>query len=286
MPDLLTLEAVSRWSNGRMLLDGVSLTVKTGEFVGVIGPNGAGKTTLLSVMAGLVEPNGGRVCLNQVPLSTLRRRQIAQQIACVPQAATVSDFRFSARDIVLMGRYPHRDRSAGETSEDHAIAAEAMRQTQVTSLADRSVTELSGGERQRVTIARALAQQPRLLLLDEPTASLDLSHQLHVLHLVRTLVTKNQLTAVTANHDLELASRFCDRIIVLDHGRIVADGPPEAVLTPDRLATVFGVVAHVRPDPVTNGLMIQVIEPVRDDAMCLGRDVNTGSPRVWRKGGG
>lgn len=285
MSDLVTLEAVSRCSDGRMLLDGVSLTVKTGELVGIIGPNGAGKTTLLSIMAGLLEPSAGMVYINQVPLSTLCRRQIAQQIAAVPQATTVSDFRFSARDIVLMGRYPHRDRFAGETFEDHAIATDAMRHTRVMPFADRSVTELSGGERQRVTVARALAQQPRLLLLDEPTASLDLSHQLHVLQLVYQRVTKDRLTAVIAIHDLGLASRFCDRLILLDQGRIVADGPPAAVLTPDHLATVFGVVAQVSPHPVTSGLMIHVIEPVPDDAMPLGRTVGTGSPRVWHKGG-
>lgn len=275
MSDLVRLEAVSRSSNGRMLLDGVSLTVKTGELVGIIGPNGAGKTTLLSVMAGLLEPSIGIVYLNQVPLSTLCRRQIAQRIAAVPQATTVSGFRFSARDIVLMGRYPHRDRFVGETFEDHAIATDAMRHTWVTPFADRSVTELSGGERQRVTVARALAQQPRLLLLDEPTASLDLSHQLHVLQLVHQRVTKDRLTAVIAIHDLGLASRFCDRLILLDQGRIVADGPPAAVLTPDHLATVFGVVAQVSPHPVTSGLMIHVIEPVPDDAMPLRRTVGT-----------
>lgn len=280
MSDLLTLEAVSRCSNGRTLLDGVSLTVKTGELVGIIGPNGAGKTTLLSIMAGLLEPSAGMVYLNQVPLTTLCRRQIAQQIAFVPQATTVTDFRFSARDIVLMGRYPHRDRFASETSEDHVITTDAMRHTRVTPFADRSVTELSGGERQRVTVARALAQQPRLLLLDEPTASLDLSHQLHVLQLVHQRVTKDRLTAVTAIHDLVLASRFCDRLILLDHGGIVADGPPAAVLTPERLATVFGVVAHVSPHPVTNGLMIHVIEPVPDDAMPLRRTVSTSTLEV------
>ena len=270
MSDLVMLEGVSRSSKGRLLLDGISLTVKTGELVGIIGPNGAGKTTLLSIMAGLLEPSSGRVYLNQVPLSALCRRQIAQQVAFVPQATTVSDFRFSAREIVLMGRYPHRDRFAGETLEDHAIATEAMHHTRVTPFADRSVTELSGGERQRVTVAQALAQQPRLLLLDEPTASLDLSHQLHVLQLVQQRVGKDRLTAVITIHDLGLASRFCDRIVLLDHGRIVADGPPAAVLTPDRLATVFGVVAHVSPHPVTNGLMIHVIEPVRDDATPIG----------------
>ena len=273
MSDLVMLEGVSRSSKGRLLLDGVSLTVKTGELVGIIGPNGAGKTTLLSIMAGLLEPSTGAVYLNQVPLSALCRRQIAQQVAFVPQATTVSDFRFSAREIVLMGRYPHRDRFAGETPEDHAIATEAMDHTRVTPFADRSVTELSGGERQRVTVAQALAQQPRLLLLDEPTANLDLSHQLHVLQLVHQRVGKDRLTAVVAIHDLGLASRFCDRLILLDQGRIVADGPPAVVLTEDCLATVFGVVAHVSPHPVTSGLMIHVIEPVQDDVIHLRRSV-------------
>lgn len=280
MSELLRMDGVCRRSNGRTLLDGVHLAVQAGEFVGVVGPNGAGKTTLLSMMGGLWEPSVGQVYLDQTPLSSFRQRQIAQHIAFVPQSAPAGDFRFSARDMVLMGRYSHRQRFAGETANDRAIATIAMQHAKVTSFADRSVTELSGGERQRVAIARALAQQPRLLLLDEPTASLDLSHQLHVLQLVRQLVTKHQLTAVTAIHDLALASRFCDRLILLDRGRIVADGPPAAVLTPEHLATVFGVVAHVSPHPVTSGLMIHVIEPVQDDAMPLRRRVGTSALQV------
>ncbi|MGQ0811056.1 MAG: ABC transporter ATP-binding protein [Nitrospiraceae bacterium] len=265
MSDLLRLEGVCRRSNGRTLLDAVNLTVPVGELAGVIGPNGAGKTTLLSIMGGLLEPSAGRVLLNQVPLTSLGRRQIAQHIAFVPQSAPAGDFRFSARDMVLMGRYSHRERFAGETADDRAIATVAMRHAKVTSFADRSVTDLSGGERQRVAIARALAQQPRLLLLDEPTTSLDLSHQLHVLQLVRQLVTKHHLTAVTAIHDLALASRFCDRIILLDQGRVVADGSPSAVLTPERLAAVFRVVSEIHPDPITNGLTIHVIEPIQGE---------------------
>lgn len=270
MSELLRMDGVCRRSNGRILLDAVNLTVQAGEFVGVVGPNGAGKTTLLSIMGGLWEPSAGQVYLDQTPLSSFRQRQIAQHIAFVPQSAPAGDFRFSARDMVLMGRYSHRQRFAGETANDRAIATVAMRHAKVTSFADRSVTELSGGERQRVAIARALAQQPRLLLLDEPTASLDLSHQLHVLQLIRQLVTKNRLTAVTAIHDLVLASRFCDRLILLEHGRIVSDGLPVDVLTPDRLAAVFGVIAHVRPDPFTNGLMIHVLAPTADDAVKTG----------------
>ncbi|WHZ21708.1 MAG: hypothetical protein OJF47_000820 [Nitrospira sp.] len=269
MSELLRMDGVCRRSNGRTLLDAVNLAVQAGELVGVVGPNGAGKTTLLSIMGGLLEPSAGQVYLDQTPLSSFSQRQIAQHIAFVPQSAPAGDFRFSARDMVLMGRYSHRQRFAGETANDRAIATVAMRHAKVTSFADRSVTELSGGERQRVAIARALAQQPLLLLLDEPTASLDLSHQLHVLQLVRQLVTKHRLSAVTAIHDLGLASRFCDRLILLHHGRIVADGPPAAVLTAEHLASVFGVTAHVRPDGFTNGLLIHAIEPTADDAVTM-----------------
>lgn len=264
MPELLRMDGVSRRSRDRALLDCIDLSVQTGELVGVIGPNGAGKTTLLSIMGGLWQPSAGQVYLDHVLLSSLAARQIAQQIAYVPQSTPAGDFRFSARDMVLMGRYPHRPRFAGETSEDRTIAAVAMQHANVTSFADRSVTELSGGERQRVAIARALAQQPRLLLLDEPTASLDLSHQLHVLQLVRELVTKHHLTAVTAIHDLTLASRFCDRLILIEQGRVVAEGTPSVVLTPERLAAVFRVVAEVHADPFTNGLTIHAIEPVME----------------------
>ena len=265
MSELLRLDGVCRWSNGRTLLDDINLAVQAGELLGVIGPNGAGKTTLLSIMGGLLEPSSGSVYLRQVPLSSFGRRQIAQQISVVPQFSPPGDFQFSARDMVLMGRYAHRPRFASETADDRAVAATAMQRAKVTSFADRPVTELSGGERQRVAIARALAQQPLLLLLDEPTASLDLSHQLHVLQLVRRLVTENGLAAVAALHDLTLAGRFCDRIILLEQGRVVAEGSPSSVLTPDRLAAVFRVIADVRPDPMTNGLAIHVIEPMEQD---------------------
>ncbi len=266
MSELLRMDGVCRRSNGRTLLDAVNLTVQAGELVGVVGPNGAGKTTLLSIMGGLLAPSAGQVYLDQTPLSSFRQRQIAQHIAFVPQSAPAGDFRFSAQDMVLMGRYAHRPRFASETADDRAIAATAMQCAKVTPFADRSVTELSGGERQRVAIARALAQQPRLLLLDEPTANLDLSHQLHVLQLLRRLVSENQLTAVTAIHELTLASRFCDRIILLEQGRVVSEGSPSSVLTPDRLATVFRVVADVRPNPITKGLAIHVIEPMEGNA--------------------
>ncbi len=260
MPSLMTLESVSRESSGRVLLDAISLTVQAGQFIGVVGPNGAGKTTLLRTMAGLLAPSEGTVFLDGGSLGTYRRRQVAQQIASVPQQSAVGEFRFVSQEVVLMGRYPHLGPWQSETAGDHAIVRKAMTDTETLSFAERAVTELSGGERQRVTLARALAQTPRLLLLDEPTASLDLSHQLQVLNLVRRLVDQEGIAAVAALHDLSLASRYCDRLLLLQQGRVVADGDPIAVLTPERLAQVYRIRAHVEPHPMADGLLIHVLD--------------------------
>ncbi|TAJ28494.1 MAG: ABC transporter ATP-binding protein, partial [Nitrospirae bacterium] len=262
MDPILKIDHLCKRWNGRMALDDVSVTVHRGEFIGLVGPNGAGKTTLLRMMAKLLEPTGGAVLLNGMALADLRHRDVARQVATVPQSGVPADFSFPTLDVVLMGRYPHRGRFEDETAEDLAIAQEAMRATWTWSLADRAITQLSGGERQRVVVARALAQRPRLLLLDEPTASLDLCHQILMLDLVRNLVRKEGLAVVAAIHDLSLASRYCDRLLLLKTGSILVDDAPSAVLTPDRLADVFGVVARVASDPLTGGLTITVLGPV------------------------
>jgi iron complex transport system ATP-binding protein len=260
MTERMKLDGVRRECYGRALLDELTLSVHAGEFVGLVGPNGAGKTTLLRTMAGLLEVDGGVVSFDRVALPNMDRRRLAQHIAVVPQSAHFGDFRFSSKEVVLMGRYPHRGRWQVETAADHEIAATAMERTHTVTFTDRVVTELSGGERQRVTLARALAQTPRVLLLDEPTASLDLGHQLQVLRLVRRLVDEDGMTAVAALHDLSLASRYCDRLVLMEHGRIVADGRPVEVLTPDRLAEVYRIRAHVEPHPLMGGLMIHVLD--------------------------
>jgi iron complex transport system ATP-binding protein len=262
MSELMMLEAVCKEINGRRLLHQINVMVRAGEFLGLVGPNGAGKSTLLRTMAGLLAPSSGTVFFDRVPLADLPRRLVAQQIASVPQATTVGEFRFSSRDVVLMGRYPHRDRFETETDHDRKLADKAMTESATTGFAARPVTELSGGERQRVTLARALAQTTKVLLLDEPTASLDLSHQLSVLQLVRRLVNQQHITAVAALHDLELASRFCDRLLLMHQGSVVADGAPGAVLTAERLAEVYKVKADIEPHPMTNGLRIHVLDIV------------------------
>lgn len=262
-PILAINNLCKRW-DGRSALDGVSFTVRRGEFIGLIGPNGAGKTTLLRMMAKLLEPTGGAVFLDGAALADLRQRDVAKQVATVPQSAVPADFAFPTLDVVLMGRYPHRGRFEDETAEDRAIAQEAMRATWTWSLADRVITQLSGGERQRVVMARALAQRPRLLLLDEPTANLDLCHQILMLDLVRDLVRREGLAVVAAIHDLTLASRYCGRLLLLKAGSILVDDAPPAVLTPERLGDVFGVVAQVAPDPLTGGLTVTVLGPVAE----------------------
>jgi iron complex transport system ATP-binding protein len=258
----MRMDGVSRASNGRVLLDDISLVVQRGQFAGIIGPNGAGKSTLLRTMAGLLAPSEGAVLLDGASLDTYRRRQVAQQIACVPQQSVVGEFGFLSKDVVLMGRYPHLEPWQSGTASDRDIVTKAMVDTETLPFAQRTITELSGGERQRVTLARALAQTPKVLLLDEPTASLDLYHQLQVLNLIRQLVDQEGMAAVAALHDLSLASRYCDRLLLMQQGRIVADGTPAEVLTPEHLARVYGVMARVEPHSETGGMLIHVLDIV------------------------
>ena len=245
---------------GVAILADVSLSIAPGELVGLIGPNGSGKTTLLRAVAALV-PSNGRVWLTGSDLHELSPRSVAQRAARVAQSTLLDPaLGLSVEEVVLAGRAPHLGRWQWESRRDREIAGEAMRRTASQHLAERLVAELSGGERQRVYLARALAQEPRLLLLDEPTANLDLGHQDRVLGLVRQLVRDARMAAIAAIHDLELAARFCDRLILLDRGRVAADGPPADVLTPARVAEVYGVAVLVESNPHVAGLRVTVLD--------------------------
>ena len=242
--EVLRLDGVGYRTGGRPLLEGVDLAVAPGDCLGLIGPNGAGKTTLLRLAAGLLTPTSGGIRLGDRPLDELGRREIARRLGYVPQRPQL-DAAFSVRAVVLTGRTPHPRRFQLETAADRRIADEALARADLVALAERPVTALSGGERQRVAIARALAQRPRLLLLDEPTASLDLRHQHEIMALAAGLARDAGLAVLVSAHDLNLAARYCDRLAVLDRGRLVAEGAPIAVLTPALLAAVFGVEASV-----------------------------------------
>ena len=218
----------------------VSLEIGPGQFWGVIGPNGAGKSTLVRLFAGLLTPRSGAILLDGRPLGGTSRRDRARRVAFLPQTPP-RDVAMSARDIVLLGRYPHRQFGIFESAVDFQIANRAMGATQTLEYANRPMSTLSGGEAQSVHIAAALSQEPALLLLDEPTAALDLYHQLSIFRMLQNLTQQSGLAAVVVTHDLNLAARFCTHVLLLNDGRTVASGPPGSVITPRVLEPVYGV---------------------------------------------
>lgn len=229
-------------------LAGIDLLVEPGERIAILGPNGSGKTTCLKVMLGLLHPQEGTVSFEGKDLSRMSRAELARAMAMVPQEV-VLPYSLTARDVVLLGRTPYLHRYRGPTQKDLDVVQEAMTATDLVSFADRPYHALSGGERQRVILAMALAQQPRLLLLDEPTRSLDLNHQIGMLSLIRDLTVTHGLTVIASMHDLNLASLYFDRLVLLSSGRIVADGPPEHVIRSEMIREVFGVSVLVRRHP-------------------------------------
>ncbi|WP_329620546.1 ABC transporter ATP-binding protein [Streptomyces sp. NBC_01255] len=241
----LRADRVSRTVGGSPVLDGVSLAPRPGTVTGLLGPNGSGKSTLLRLLAGVLAPDSGVVTLDGDPLDGLGRRTVARRLAAVEQQAD-TQVDLTVLDAVRLGRVPHRRAWTPASASDEAAVRSALARTGLADKAHRSWRTLSGGERQRVQIARALAQEPRELLLDEPTNHLDIQHQLDLL----TLVAGLRLTAVVALHDLNLAAMYCDRLVVLAEGRVVARGTPDEVLTEELIAEVYRVRATVtRPTP-------------------------------------
>lgn len=240
------------------VLDGITFTVERGAFAGILGPNGSGKTTLLRCLSRVLKPRRGTVLLEDRDLYRESPRRVALKMAVVPQEnATV--FSFTVGEVVLMGRTPHLKMFQREGEADLAAAARAMELTGISHLADRPVTALSGGEYQRVVIARALAQEPEVILLDEPTSHLDINHQLELLELLKVLSRREKLTVVCVFHDLNLAAQYCDRLILMKEGRIFALGRPEEVLTPQNIRSVFGASVAVRRHPLSGRPLIAVL---------------------------
>ena len=245
--------------DARRLLDSVSIAGREGRVVGLIGPNGAGKTTLLKALAGLVRASNGTALLDGTDLRRLGASQVARIVGYVPQA-TPDTHAFVAQEVVMMGRYARMNRFGTERPEDVAAVRSAMEVTETAPFAGRAVHTLSGGERQRVFIARAYAQQPRVLLLDEPTANLDVRHQMRAMNMVRS-TADGGVSIIAAVHDLGLAARYCDRLVLLHEGRVVAEGAPRAVLTAANIESVYGVRAGVYEDPFTGAVAVSFIGP-------------------------
>jgi iron complex transport system ATP-binding protein len=228
----------------------MSFGVGRGEFVGVIGPNGSGKSTLLKTLCRLVSPQKGEILLDSVPLNGMSQGEIARKMAVVPQEA-YSLFPFRVVEIVLMGRSPYLGHLMFERTKDLEIAKKAMEWTEILPVSERPIDELSGGERKRVFIARALAQEPEIILLDEPTANLDIHHQVDFLDLIRSLNRERGLTIMMASHDLNIASEYCDRLILLRGGMIYKIGSPREVITKENIEEVYGCKVWVDENPVS-----------------------------------
>lgn len=260
MSTILKFEGVSFAYRGAPVFAGLDLEVDEGEMTAVLGPNGSGKTTLVRLAVGHLEPSAGAVTLQGKRLTEIASRGRARTVSVVPQESHLA-FDFKVRDVVLMGRAPHQGILGIDVDDDREIARESMAQTGVAHLAERHFQELSGGERQRVVIARALAQRPRLLLLDEPTAFLDLKHRLSVYALLGRLNRDLGITIMVVSHDINLAARHCDRVVLLHRGAVAGDGPPEEVLTVENVRAVYGVDVDVRRDPDSGRAYVFPLRP-------------------------
>lgn len=247
---MLTIQNISAGYGPISVLRNINLEIQAGEFVGLIGPNGSGKSTLLKVISGLLQPTAGQIELEGEIVSRLPRKKLARKLACLPQSITL-DAPFTVMEVALMGRTPHIGAFGWESQEDIDLAKTALAMADVEPLADRLITQLSGGERQRAYIAMCLAQEPQLLLLDEPTSHLDIGHQLTILNLFAKLNRQKGTTILAVFHDLNLAAEYCSRLMLMDQGQIIADGQPKDVVTPDLLLRTYGADLSVNANPIS-----------------------------------
>lgn len=258
MSALLKVNNVSGGYNTDAIIKDISFDINKGEFLGIIGPNGSGKSTLLRLMSRVLLPQEGIVFFENRDITRMRLRELCQKLAFVPQD-TLINFSFTVWEIALMGRIPHLGRLQLETSKDFTITEKALLATDSLQLKPKKIDQLSAGERQRVIIAKALAQEPVLLLLDEPTSHLDIGYQIEILNLLKRLNLDNNLTIVIVLHDLNLASEYCDRIILLDKGRIFKSGSPDEVLTYKNIEAVYKAVVLVNENPISSKPYIMLV---------------------------
>jgi iron complex transport system ATP-binding protein len=244
----LEVKGVTLSYNHAPVVDSVSFQLQPGELVGLIGPNGCGKSTIIKALSRVLGLRSGEIRLDGKEIKHISHSELAKVIGVVPQNPNLPET-FTVMEVVLLGRNPHLGWLRSESTHDFAIARQAMEQTGVAELADRKIGELSGGEKQRVTIARVLAQQPQAILLDEPTANLDIAHQIEVLNLMKGLCHERKLAVLIALHDLNMAAQYCDRLILLKKGRLYAQGVAQQVITSDNIKEVYGAGSTVYPHP-------------------------------------
>ncbi len=258
----LKLENVSLGYDKNTVIRNVSLQARPAEMLGIIGPNGSGKSTLIRGITRIIQPTQGKIFLDGSDVQDINRQKLAQLVAVVPQNPKLPE-PFTALEVVVMGRTPHLGLLRYEGQQDMAIVTEAMEATRTLAFAERRVGELSGGERQRLTIARALAQEPKIILMDEPTANLDINYQMETLDLARRLCRKQKLIVVVTLHDLNLASQYCDWLVVLSNGVVHCQGTPHTVINARTIKDVYGAEVYVYPHPV-NKLPATLIVPNKE----------------------
>lgn len=249
MKHAIALENIQYSYTRTSVLQDITFSVNPGDFFIVIGPNGSGKTTLMKLISGITQPDTGVLKILDRPIGSYKRKNLARQIAFVPQSVAI-DFPFTVREVVLMGRAPYQGMLGLENKEDMEKTQQAIIFTGMQNLADRKMNQLSGGECQRAFIARAICQEPSVLLLDEPTASLDLSHQIRIMDLMEKLKAEKQITIVMVSHDVNLAAMYGNRLLLLDKGRIAEIGPPPEVLTYQNLERSYGCTLLVDKNPL------------------------------------
>ncbi|MCX8151082.1 MAG: ABC transporter ATP-binding protein [Candidatus Bathyarchaeota archaeon] len=255
---ILNIDGIDCSYGSAKILDNVRFKVESGQFLGILGPNGSGKSTLIKSISRVLRPIKGTIFINESDIYKLKTLEVAKSLAVVPQDSPMT-FDFTALEVVLMGRNPHLSKFGMESKEDLAIAKKSMQLTDTWHFADRPITELSGGERQRVIIARALTQEPKILLLDEPTNHLDICNQLEIMDLLKQLCKTKNLLIVGVFHDFNLAARYCDSLILLKDGKIVAVGEASQTLTSENVKKVFRVDAVVKKHPLTGSLYVTPI---------------------------
>jgi len=262
MPDIIEAKNIICGYQDKPVLRDTSFAIQEGEFLGIIGPNGSGKSTLLRTLSRCLKPYAGAIHYRNKDIYAIPAQELAKEFAFVAQD-TAFNFSFTVWEIVLMGRIPYLARMQGETSHDLEVARESMRTTDTLPLADRYVSALSSGERQMAIIAKALTQEPKVLFLDEPTSHLDIGHQVHILNLIRELNQGQKITVITVLHDLNLASEYCDRILLLDKGRIYKIGTPHEVLTFQNIEQVYNTLVIVNQNPITQNPHILLVKKER-----------------------
>lgn len=255
--NLIEIKNISFSYGSLFKIENIQLAIKKGTFLAIIGPNGSGKTTLLKLLTKSIKPESGVVFLEDQNMNNIRQRDLAKKIAIVPQNS-YSTFAFSSFEIVMMGRTPHLSRWQFENNDDFTIVKEAMEKTNTWHLKERPITELSGGEKQRVIVAQALAQQPKILLLDEPTLHLDLNHQIEIMNLLRQLHS-DKITIVAVLHDLNLAANYADEVAVIKNGKILIVGKPEEILTGKLIKDCFDASVTVKKHFANDANRISII---------------------------